>query len=376
MKQLFLLRTLFIVVALWLLQANAMSEPPVNERITLPPGFEIEWFAKDVPGARSLARGPLGTIFVGSRQDGHVYALRDVNGDGRSDTTYVLASNLYMPNGVAVREGALYVAEVNRVIRFDSVESRLSNPLPPVVINATFPTDGHHGWKFIAFGPDGWLYVPVGAPCNVCEKDDERYSSIMRMKPDGSSLEVYAHGVRNSVGFDWHPHTNELWFTDNGRDMMGDDVPSDELNRAPHPGLHFGFPYCHAGDVPDPSFGEGAICEAYVPPTQKLGAHVASLGMRFYRGSMFPEIYRDQIFIAEHGSWNRSTPVGYRITRVRLDAARAIEYEVFASGWRGADGVITGRPVDLLELPDGSLLVSDDYGNGVYRITYTKDGNE
>lgn len=371
MKPLHLFCAVLIVLTMPAMRKASTFAAPIDELITLPHGFKIEVFAERVPGARSLARGPGGTIFVGTRQ-GNVYALRDSDGDGQSDSTYVLASNLYMPNGVAVRDGALYVAEVNRIIRFDSIESHLSSPLSPIVINESFPSDGLHGWKFIAFGPDERLYVPVGAPCNVCKSDDERYSSIMRMKPDGSELEVYAQGVRNSVGFAWHPETLELWFTDNGRDMMGDDVPPDELNRAPRSGLHFGFPFCHGGEVPDPIFGGERLCDEFAPPTQKLGAHVAALGMRFYTGRMFPEMYRNQIFIAEHGSWNRSTRVGYRITRVRLDGTRATEYEVFASGWLGEDGVVTGRPVDLLELPDGSLLISDDYRGAVYRITYRR----
>jgi glucose/arabinose dehydrogenase len=213
------------------------------------------------------------------------------------------------------------------------------------------------------------LYVPVGAPCNVCERTDMPYATIMRMQPDGTGLEVFASGVRNTVGFDWHPGTGDLWFTDNGRDWMGDDLPPDELNRAPRKGLHFGFPYCHGGTIPDPDFGKKKSCEDFTPPAIQLGSHVAALGMRFYRGKMFPREYENQIFIAEHGSWNRSTPVGYRITLVRLKEDRAVKYEVFAEGW--LEGFMAwGRPVDLLVMPDGSLLVSDDRANAIYRITY------
>jgi glucose/arabinose dehydrogenase len=276
-----------------------------------------------------------------------------------------------MPNGVAFRDGALYVAEVNRVLRYDNIEANLRRAPEPVVVNDEFPQDEHHGWKFIRFGPDGQLYVPVGAPCNVCDSEDERYAALLRMQPDGTGLEVFAHGIRNTVGFDWHPETNELWFTDNGRDMLGDDVPPDELNHAPEPALHFGFPFCHGGDISDPEFGQSRSCDEFTPPAQKLGPHVAALGMRFYTGTMFPEEYRNQIFIAEHGSWNRSEPIGYRVSLVRLDEDYHVtSYEVFAEGWLQEDGKFWGRPVDVLVMPDGSLLVSDDDSGAIYRITY------
>jgi glucose/arabinose dehydrogenase len=275
-----------------------------------------------------------------------------------------------MPNGVAFREGSLYVAEVNRVLRFDSIENHLASPLEPVVVRGDFPTDRHHGWKFIRFGPDGKLYVPIGAPCNLCESADPRYASIMRMNPDGSDLEVFASGIRNTVGFDWQPDAGDLWFTDNGRDWLGDDAPPDELNLAPVKGMHFGYPYCHGDGISDPEFGEGHDCETeFTRPARELGPHVAALGMRFYNGSMFPEKYRDQIFIAEHGSWNRSTPVGYRVTVVRLEGNRVTDYEDFASGWLQG-GEPWGRPVDVLVMPDGSLLVSDDFNDAIYRVSY------
>lgn len=337
--------------------------------IKLPPGFSIEIFAEDVPNARSLAIGENGTIFVGNRTGGSVYAVVDSDGDFRADSLYTIASGLYMPNGVDLMDGDLYVAEVNRVLRFDEIESNLTDPPEPVVVNDGFPSDRHHGWKFIRFGPDGKLYVPVGAPCNVCLRDDERYASIMRMNPDGSDLEVYAEGIRNTVGFDWHPETDQLWFTDNGRDMMGDNIPPDELNHAPEAGMHFGFPFCHGGDIPDPEFGQQRSCGEFVLPAQKLGPHVAALGMRFYTGDMFPQEYRNQIFIAEHGSWNRSVPIGYRVMLVRLTGNEATSYEVFAEGWLQGEER-WGRPVDVLQLTDGSLLVSDDYGDRIYRISY------
>jgi len=347
------------------------ARPLAIEKIKLPPGFSIHVYAANVPNARSMAQGPKGILFVSTRTAGNVYALVDNDGDYRSDEMHTLARGLNMPNGVAFRDGALYVAEVNRVLRFDGIAARLANPPEPVVVNDSLPRDRHHGWKFIRFGPDGLLYVPIGAPCNICERDDPRYASITRMKPDGSGFEVVAHGVRNTVGFDWHPDTKELWFTDNGRDMMGDDIPPDELNHAPRTGMHFGFPYCHGRDVADPEFGKKKSCEESVPPAIELGPHVAALGMRFYTGTMFPAEYRKQIFIAEHGSWNRSTPLGYRVMLVRLEGGRAVKYETFAEGWLEGRRP-WGRPVDVEVMPDGSLLVSDDHAGAIYRITYKK----
>lgn len=339
------------------------------EEIRLPPGFAISLYAGNVENARSMCLGERGTLFVSTRDTGKVYALLDHNRDNRADEILTIAAGLNMPNGIAFRAGALYVAEVSRVLRFADIEGRLKDPPAPVAIRADFPTEGHHGWKFIGFGPDGMLYVPVGAPCNVCERVDERYSSIMRMHPDGLGLEVFAHGVRNTVGFDWHPVTREIWFTDNGRDWMGDDLPPDELNRAPVKGLHFGFPYCHGETIADPDYGKKRSCLDFVPPAITLGPHVAALGMRFYTGTMFPAPYRHQIFIAEHGSWNRSAPIGYRITLVRLEANRAVSYQVFAEGWL-KEGRAWGRPVDVLVMPDGALLVSDDRAGAIYRISY------
>jgi glucose/arabinose dehydrogenase len=339
------------------------------EQIKLPSGFEISIYASGVENARSMVLSSNGTLFVGTRSAGNVYAVVDRNGDFQADDVITLARGLNSPNGVAFRDGALYVAEVSRVLRFDDIESRLGGSAQPVVVNDQFPKDNQHGWKFIGFGPDGLLYVPVGAPCNICERNPDRYAVIMRMRPDGTGLETFARGVRNTVGFDWHPATHELWFTDNGRDRMGDDQPPDELNRAPQPGMHFGFPYCHGGHIPDPDFGHKRSCAEFTPPVQNLGPHVAALGMRFYTGTMFPESYRQQVFIAEHGSWNRTRPIGYRLTLVRLDHNRAVSYEPFAEGWLH-NGRAWGRPVDVLVMPDGSLLVSDDRADVIYRIRY------
>jgi glucose/arabinose dehydrogenase len=355
--------------------SSCSSQPSPQEAldaglIELPEGFEISIFAGDVPNARSMARGEKGTIFVGTRRAGNIYAVVDQDRDGKAEKVITIAKGMNSPNGMAFRNGSLYVAEISRVLRYDDIESRLKNPPEPVVVSDDFPSDRHHGWKYIAFGPDGKLYVPVGAPCNICKRQEPIYASITRMNPDGSEHEVFAHGIRNTVGFDWHPETDVLWFTDNGRDWMGDNRPPDELNRAPEKGLHFGYPYCHGRDMPDPKFGDQRDCDEFVDPVQELGPHVAALGMKFYTHDMFPDEYKNQIFIAEHGSWNRSVPIGYRIMLVRLDGTEATSYEVFAEGWLQGEQD-WGRPVDILQLPDGSLLVSDDKSGTIYRITYS-----
>jgi glucose/arabinose dehydrogenase len=349
-------------------RAEAGVDPRRLPEIRLPAGFRIEIFSNDVPNARSLCLTPSGTLFVGTRSAGKVYALVDRDRDGRADRVWTIARGLREPNGVAWKDGALYVAEVHRVLRYDGIEQRLDDPPAPAVVTDRLPRDGHHGWKFIRFGPDGRLYVPVGAPCNVCERPDP-YASVLRMDAQGPGFEVFARGVRNTVGFDWHPSTKELWFTDNGRDWMGDDRPPDELNRAPAAGLHFGFPYRHGKDLVDPEHGSRAGERALRPPEIELGPHVAALGMRFYGGTSFPPAFRGQIFIAEHGSWNRSRAIGYRVTLVRLKDGRASSYETFAEGWLASGGP-WGRPVDLEVLPDGSMLVSDDHGGAIYRIRY------
>jgi len=362
-----------LAATLSLLAAAAVEAASLPlERIGLPPGFTIELLAR-VPNARQMAYSATGGIlYVGSMSAGKVHAL-PLDRDYRAGRPRVVASGLLMPVGVAWREGSLYVSAVDRILRFDDIDRRLDDPPKPVVIRGDLPQDLHHGWKFIAFGADGWLYVPVGAPCNICAPDPERYAVILRMRPDGSELQTFARGVRNSVGFDWHPASGELWFADVGRDWMGDDLPPDELNRAPQGGLHFGYPYCHGGNIADPEFGGKRACREFEPPVQNLGAHVAALGLRFYTGRQFPERYSKQIFIAEHGSWNRSQKVGYRVSVVRLEGNRAVAYEDFASGWLH-DGQVWGRPSDVLMLPDGSLLVADDHAGAIYRIRYTAAG--
>lgn len=350
------------------------KKTPTNlplEKINLPEGFHISIYAENVTNARSMALSPNGTLFVGTRDRGSVYALVDTDGDYQIDKQYVLAKGLNMPNGVAFRDGDLYVAEVNRILKFENIEANLDNPPAPVVVYDQYPKDKHHGWKYIAFGPDGKLYVPVGAPCNICEPS-EIYASITRINPDGTGLEIVQHGIRNTVGFTWHPETKELWFTDNGRDWMGDDLPACELNHAPRDNMHFGYPYCHQGDLPDPEFGVKRNCEEFTPPVQNLGPHTAPLGLAFYTGSQFPAAYKNKVLIAEHGSWNRSKKIGYRISMVTLDENfQATSYEPFADGWLMEDeDDVWGRPVAITFLPDGSMLVSDDYADVIYRIYY------
>lgn len=361
-----------LCAACWLAPAwgqGAAALPPLPlGQIKLPPGFAISLLAR-VPNARAMALGDKRVLYVGSAQEGKVYAL-PLDEAYRAGAVHVLASGLSMPVGVAYREGALYVSDTSRILRFDQITSRLTKPPQPTVVTDRLPTDRHHGWKFIGFGPDGRLYVPVGAPCNICEPDPARHAHILSMKPDGSDPQVHARGVRNSVGFDWQPGTRELWFTDNGRDMLGDDAPPDELNHVTQAGQHFGYPYCHAGQISDPEFGAGHPCSVFTPPAQKLGAHVAAVGMRFYTGAAFPAAYRGQVFIAEHGSWNRSAKVGYRISVVKLKGAQAVSYEPFATGWLQGERA-WGRPADVLVLPDGALLISDDTAGAIYKVTYT-----
>lgn len=338
---------------------------PLGE-IILPQGFVIERYAA-APGSRSLAFGARGTLFVGTRDEGNVYAVEE-KGGGQGRVVRLIAKGLDLPNGVAFKDGDLYVAEVSRVLRFPDIESRLENPPAWEVVAEGFPANRHHGWKYIAFGPDGLLYVPVGAPCNVCPRQDP-YAAILRLDLRSGSREVFARGIRNTVGFAWRPGTGELWFTNNGRDWMGDDAPPDSLHRAPGPGLDFGFPSCHAG-MADLEFGQGKDCAAFAPPALKLPAHVAPLGMAFYTGTLFPKAYQGQIFIAEHGSWNRSTKIGYRISLVRFRPDGTLGYETFASGWLKNEKA-RGRPVDVKVAPDGALLVSDDQAGAIYRIAYT-----
>ncbi len=349
---------------------KAVGDLPL-EQIKLPPGFKIAIYAR-VPNARSMVLSASGTLFVGNRSGDKVYAVQDTDGDNVADKTYVIDEGLKMPNGVALKDGDLYVATVSTLYRYPDIEANLANPPARQVVFAGYPTETHHGWKYIAFGPDGLLYVPVGAPCNIClREDNELYASITRLDVADPKPEVVAHGVRNTVGFDWDPRTGKLWFTDNGRDMMGDDIPPCELNIVNAAGQHYGYPFCHGGEIPDPEFGAGISCSDYVPPVWKFGAHVAPLGMNFYRGGMFPQEYDNKIFVAQHGSWNRSRKVGYRVMAIDHDAQGATKAVPFAYGWLDdATQKAWGRPVDVITMPDGAILVSDDYADVIYRISY------
>lgn len=348
----------------------AMQADRWLEAIRLPQGFQITVFADAVPGARSLSRDENGTVYVGSTREGKVYALRDADGDGRAEDVRTVASGLNGPNGVAVLNGDLYVAEISRILRFRAISGHREGASKPDTVYAGYPTETHHGWKYLRAGPDGKLYVPVGAPCNICLEQNEIFATLTRLDPNGGQPEIYARGIRNTVGFDWHPVTGELFFTDNGRDLLGDDLPPEELNRAPSPGLHFGYPYCHAGSIADPIYGARKPCSQFQGPAWTFPAHVAPLGIHFYRGTRFPQRYHQQLFVAQHGSWNRSQPQGYRVVVVTFRDGQPVADEVFAEGWLRPTGEVLGRPVDVLEMPDGSLLVSDDHRGVIYRITY------
>ncbi len=363
-----------IVTTGYLTFHSMKATTPEMNRIKLPPGFSMEPFATDVKNARSMAVSPGGVVYVGSRAlGGDVTALVDTNEDGKSDVKYTVAKDLYGPMGMAYKDGDLYIGLVKGVVKLKDIDNHLANPPQPAEVNLKLPSDLAHGHKYIRFGPDGWLYIPVGAPCNVCERDWTKYACMMRMKPDGSNLEQYAQGIRNTVGFDWHPVTKELWFTDNGRDWLGDNLPPDELNCAPKKGMNFGYPYRYGLNVKDPQYGAKRPNDAdFTPCRVPLGPHVAALGMRFYTGDMFPPEYKNQIFIAEHGSWNRSVPLGYRVTCVKFPEGKEPVYEVFAEGFLSKAGIPFGRPADICEMADGSLLVSDDFGHTIYRITYKK----
>ena len=343
-------------------------------RLTLPEGFSIEIYSKDVPNARTLRRGGPGIVYVGNRQEDKVYALVDKDGDHRPEAVHVVASDMDMPNGLAYREGTLYIAEMGRITRLDDIDDHLEDPPKPVLVTDELPTKEHHGWRYIDFGPDGKLYVAVGAPCNLCEREEPLFSSIATLDvtqpgAEPTKFDIFARGIRNSVGFAWHPDTHELWFTENGRDELGDELPPDELNRAPSAGLDFGYPGCHAGVIADPKFGGPDACQGTQVPVQNLGAHVAALGMEFTAGHGLPAPHEQSVLIAEHGSWNRENKLGYRITELQLDGDRATSYRPFIEGWVDAkNDRVFGRPVDLEFLDDGSFLVSDDWQGAVYRV--------
>ena len=347
--------------------AAAVDKLPIA-KLKVPAGFNIEVYAAGMANARSLAEGDKGTVFVGSRLVGNVYAI--ANKDGKRSVK-VLASGLHRPNGVAFRNGTLYIAELSKVSKIDKVEDSLDGPPKLTMIYDNLPKDEAHGWKFIAIGPDSKLYVPVGQPGNNVLHDDA-HGQIRRMNLDGTGVEVVARGVRNTVGFDWNPETKQLYFTDNGRDWMSEDVPQDELNRVTKVGEHFGAPYCLQGNISDPEFGWGHSCSEFTPPVGLMGPHSASLGMRFYTGSMFPKSYKNAIIVARHGSWNRSKKVGGDVVVVKLNKDGTIKsMEPLITGFL-EDNKYIGRPVDVMQMKDGSLLVSDDWNGAVYRVTYGK----
>ena len=337
------------------------------EKIKVPPGFTVSLWAYGINNARAMTWGDKGTLFVSSRVAGNVYAVVD---RGASREVKTIAKGLNLPNGVAFKNGTLYIAEVSRITKMEGIEDRLDNPPAMTVVYDILPRDLPHSWKYLAFGPDGKLYFNIGAPCNICMPPDT-HANISRVNPDGTGFEYYAHGVRNSVGFDWHPVTKELYFTTHGRDWLGEDVPNDRFDHAPRKGLHFGYPYCHQGDIPDPEYGKGRSCGEFAPPLLKTGPHVAGNGVHFYTGSMFPAEYKNRAFLAQRGSWNRTQKIGFRVMMVTLRTADVPKYEVFAEGWLQSDQ-IWGRPVYVQEMRDGSLLVSDDYAGAIYRITYQR----
>ncbi len=339
--------------------------------LRVPEGFAVDVAAEGLASARQLAIGPRGTLFVGSLRAGQVYALRDEDGDGRFEKRWILARGLTMPSGVAVSGADLYVAALDTIWRLPNIEDHLSSPRRELV-TGDLPRARHHGWKHIAFGPDSFLYVPVGAPCNVCLREDSepRFASLLRMDPKTGIATIYARGIRNTLGFDWHPRSGELWFTDNGRDLLGDDVPPDEINVITRPGQHFGFPFRHARDLADPQFGNALGARQPVAPRVLIQAHSAPLGIAFYTGTQFPGQYHGALFVAEHGSWNRSSKVGYQVSVAFPDErGQVTAYRPFLSGFLQGQQA-WGRPNDVLVMADGSLLVSDDEAGAVYRVTY------
>jgi glucose/arabinose dehydrogenase len=345
---------------------KALGELQVG-KIKVPPGFKVEVWAHGINNARAMTWGDKGTLFVSSRVAGQVYAVVDKGG---SREVKVIAKGLELPNGVAFKDGTLYVAEISKIWKYENIEASLDTPPAPKLVYDLLPKDQPHGWKYLAFGPDGKLYFNIGAPCNYC-MPPETHANISRVNPDGTGFEYFARGVRNSVGFDWHPVTKELYFSMHARDWLGEDVPSDGFYHAARAGLHFGYPYCHQGDIIDAQFGTGRSCSEFAPPLIKTGPHVAGNGVMFYTGNMFPPEYKDRVFLAQRGSWNRSQKVGFRVMMVTLRSNDVPKYEPFAEGWLQGDQ-IWGRPVYTSQMKDGSILISDDYAGAIYRVSYSK----
>lgn len=353
---------------LLLVPCFARSQDLPLEALRLPPGFQISVFA-ELTNPRQLALSESGIVYAGSFRAGNLYGVIDANSDGSADKVVTIDRDLTLPTGIAIQDGDLYVGAVNKLLVYQNIDQTFESSPEPFVLYDELPEETHHGWKYLGFSPEDHLFFNVGAPCNVCEKENPWFATIMSLDLDREPLkpEIFASGVRNTVGFSWHPGTGELWFTDNGRDLLGDDTPSCELNRAPKAGLHFGFPYIHASSVIDPEFGAPVF--PVEPPVVELGPHVAPLAMKFYTGTMFPERYRGEIFIAEHGSWNRTPEAGhtgYNITMVNPETGATT---ILIDGWL-KNNVAWGRPTDILEMPDGSLLIADDHANVIYRLTY------
>ena len=355
--------------------AGKMTATPANEiplnNLKLPPGFKIEVYATGMPGAREMAMGDNGKIYIGTRAIGRVYELSN---NGKERTSRVVVDKLVQPSGVAYKNGSLYVMAIDKVLRYDGISKNPS--VAPVDMTSKFnlPPEQHHNWKFLAFGPDGKLYVPFGAPCNICELPTPEYAQIRRYNPDGSGMEVLATGVRNTQGFDWHPVTKQLWFTNHGRDWMGDDKPNDTLNILTKKGENFGFPYCHEGNIPDDKVIKPNACEGVTKPVALMGAHAAVMGITFYTGNMFPAEYKNVAFIARKGSWNRNIKSGYDVVTVKADAnGKNAKTTPFITGFMNSgDQSFWGRPTFFMQLPDGSMLLTDEQLGAVYRITYKK----
>jgi glucose/arabinose dehydrogenase len=339
------------------------------QSVKLPKGFKISVYAAGVNSARQMAWGDKGTLFVGSFGAGTVYAITDKGG---TKEVKPILTGLKMPTGLAFRDGALYVVDIDKILKYDNAEANLDKMPVAKAVYDDMPSYAAHGWKYLVFDKAGWLYVPFGPPCNECLPPTS-LAQVRRVNPATGQAELIAIGVRNSVGGDIDPRSGDYWFTENARDWISDDLPSDKLNHVTKIGAHYGYPYCHQGDMPDPKFAMGHKCSEFTPPALNLGAHVAPLGMKFYTGKQFPAEYANNIFIAEHGSWNRHKYQGARIMRVITDpSGKKIKQEVFASGWINGDRSYTGRPADLLLAPDGSMLVADDWAGAIYRISYEK----
>ena len=350
---------------------TAVDKLPLD-KIKLPKGFAAEVWAHSMPGARTIIQGPKGTYFVGTRTIGRVYAVIDKGGTREQRT---IIQGLTQPNGLLMLDGALYVFAINKVLRYDGIEDKLDAVPQPVDLSDKFnlPGDLQHGWKYVKAGPDGKIYVPVGVPCNVCEVNPATNGHIRRYDPKDWSYEIVARGIRNSVGFDWHPITKELWFTDNGRDWAGDAGPEDELNRIPKgkEGAHFGYPYCHAQGIPDPDIRVPTPCANVITAAALMGPHAAALGMTFYTGSMFPPSYKNVAIIARHGSWNKSKRFGYDIVVARTNGNGKAIVEPFLTGWLDeANNKFLARPTDVFQMKDGSILISDEFGGALFRIAY------